>query len=306
MSVPALAAKPVPAIEWPTIGLAAAIHGGWIALVVFHASLPWWAFAGLAAVLSAWFGSLQHEIIHGHPTRSTGVNALLASPPLWLWLPWPRYRDSHLAHHRDPRLTDPIDDPESRYRTPEAWALIGPAGRALDHAQSTLIGRIAIGPACGIARFLRTEAGALIAGDGGARRAWLVHAAWMAPHCLFVFWICEVPVWLYALGFVQGGFALTLIRSFAEHRAAAQVAHRTAVVEDSALLGPLFLFNNLHAAHHRWPRVPWYRLPALYRAERDRLLADNGGLVYRGYGEVARRFLLRRHDLPVHPTGRAP
>ena len=306
MSVPALAAKPVPAIEWPTIGLAAAIHGGWIALVVFHASLPWWAFAGLAAVLSAWFGSLQHEIIHGHPTRSTGVNALLASPPLWLWLPWPRYRDSHLAHHRDPRLTDPIDDPESRYRTPEAWALIGPAGRALDHAQSTLIGRIAIGPACGIARFLRTEAGALIAGDGGARRAWLVHAAWMAPHCLFVFWICEVPVWLYALGFVQGGFALTLIRSFAEQRAAAQVAHRTAVVEDSALLGPLFLFNNLHAAHHRWPRVPWYRLPALYRAERDRLLADNGGLVYRGYGEVARRFLLRRHDLPVHPTGRAP
>lgn len=306
MSAPALAAKPIRAIEWPTIGLAAAIHGGWIALVVFHASLPWWAFASLAAVLSAWFGSLQHEIIHGHPTRRADVNALLASPPLWLWLPWPRYRDSHLAHHRDQRLTDPIDDPESRYRTPEAWAALGSVGRAFDYAQSTLIGRIAIGPACAIARFLRAEAGALIAGDGEAWRAWRVHAIWMVPHGLFVFWICGVPVWLYALGFVQGGFALTLIRSFAEHRAAAPVAHRTAVVEGSALLGPLFLFNNLHAAHHRWPRVPWYRLPALYRAERDRLLAENGGLVYRGYGDVARRFLLRRHDLPVHPTGRAP
>ena len=88
--------------------------------------------------------------------------------------------------------------------------------------------------------------------------------------------------------------------------AAEKVAHRTAVVEGSALFGPLFLFNNLHAAHHRWPRVPWYRLPALYRAERDRLLADNGGLVYRGYGEIARRFLFRRHHSAVHPTGRAP
>ena len=306
MSMPALVAKPIPATEWPTIGLAATIHGGWIALVVFHASLPWWAFVCLAAVLSAWFGSLQHEIIHGHPTRSARLNAMLASPPLWLWLPWPRYRDSHLAHHRDPRLTDPLDDPESRYRTPEAWAALGPARRALDHLQSTLAGRMLIGPAYGIALFLRAEAAALAAGDGDARRAWLFHAIWMVPHRMFVFWICEVPFWLYALGFVQGGYALTLIRSFAEHRAAPAIAHRTAIVEGSALFGPLFLFNNLHAAHHRWPRVPWYRLPALYRAERDRLLADNGGLVYRGYGEIARRFLFRRHDSPVHPTGRAP
>jgi hypothetical protein len=36
------------------------------------------------------------------------------------------------------------------------------------------------------------------------------------------------------------------------------------------------------------------------------LLADNGGLVYRGYGEIARRFLFRRHHSAVHPTGRAP
>lgn len=306
MSVPAIAAKPIAAVEWPTVGLAIAIHGGWIALVVSHEALPWWAFVVLAAVLSAWFGSLQHEIIHGHPTRSVRFNALLASPPLWLWLPWPRYRDSHLAHHRDPRLTDPLDDPESRYRTPEAWAALGPTGRALDHLQSTLIGRLSIGPACGIALFLRAEAKALATGDGAARRAWLVHAIWMVPHCIFVFWICGVPFWLYALGFVQGGYALTLIRSFAEHRAAPEIARRTAVVEGSALFGPLFLFNNLHAAHHRWPRVPWYRLPALYRAERDRLLADNGGLVYRGYAEIARRFLFRRHDSPVHPTGRAP
>lgn len=305
MSVPPLAARPVPAVEWPTLALAAAIHGAWVTLCVFHAALPWWGFAAAAAIVSAWFGSLQHEIIHGHPTSRRRVNALLAAPPLWLWLPFARYRDSHLAHHDDARLTDPLDDPESRYWTRAAWDALGPVGRALHAAQATLLGRVTLGPAWTIALFVHAEAAAVRAGDREARRAWLIHAALLVPHGAFVFAVCGVPIWLYALGFVQGGLALTLIRSFAEHRAAQDVARRTAVVENSALLGPLFLFNNLHAAHHRWPRVPWYRLPALYRAERESLLAANGGLVYAGYGEVARRFLFRHHDTPVHPTGRA-
>ena len=306
MSAAADPTAPVPPVEWPTLALAAAIHGGWIALCVLHESLPWWGFVAAAAWVSAWFGSLQHEIIHGHPTRSRMVNAALAMPPLWLWLPWGRYRDSHLAHHADSRLTDPLDDPESRYWTPQAWAALGAAGRAIDDAQSTLAGRLALGPAWGMSRFLRAEFAALRQGDRDARGAWLVHALWMVPHCAFVFWICGVPPWLYVLGFVQGGFSLTLLRSFAEHRAATDPAHRTAIVENSPVFGLLFLFNNLHAAHHRWPRVPWYRLPALHRARREALIAGNGGLVYDGYAEIARRFLLRRHDAAIHPTGRAP
>jgi fatty acid desaturase len=116
-----------------------------------------------------------------------------------------------------------------------------------------------------------------------------------------VFAVCEVPAWLYLLGVVQGGTALSLLRAFAEHRAAHEVAHRTAIVENSTLFGPLFLFNNLHVAHHRWPHVPWYRLPALYAANREALHAANAGLVYDGYGEVFRRFLVAAHDHPVHP-----
>ena len=73
------------------------------------------------------------------------------------------------------------------------------------------------------------------------------------------------------------------------------------MVEGTRLLGLLFLFNNLHAAHHERPSLAWYRLPSWYRQERERLLRKNGGLVYRGYGEVLRRFLLRAHDQPEHP-----
>ena len=62
--------------------------------------------------------------------------------PLSLWLPYPIYRSTHLAHHRDENLTDPLDDPESYYWADGQWRDLGPLGRAVVAAQSTLLGRI--------------------------------------------------------------------------------------------------------------------------------------------------------------------
>lgn len=73
------------------------------------------------------------------------------------------------------------------------------------------------------------------------------------------------------------------------------------MVEKAPLLGLLFLNNNLHVVHHRWPGEPWYRLPRLYRAGREEVLAQ-GGPVYAGYGGVAARYLLRPHDRLIHPV----
>ena len=87
---------------------------------------------------------------------------------------------------------------------------------------------------------------------------------------------------------------------------ASDMPHRTAIVEGSWFFGPLFLFNNLHALHHAEPRMPWYRYHARYQALRSRLIAENGGLLYLTYFDVARRFLFKPHDSPQHPTGRVP
>jgi len=84
------------------------------------------------------------------------------------------------------------------------------------------------------------------------------------------------------------------------------VRERIAIVERAPVLGLLFLHNNLHAVHHAWPSAPWYRIPSLFRRHRDRLVAENGGLLYDGYLDVARRFLLTPHDRVLHPLGRAP
>lgn len=287
--------------EWPTWLLAAAIYGGWGVLTWFHGVLPWWVVLAAGSWLIAWHMSLQHEVIHGHPTRSAPVNAAIGFAPLSLWLPYERYRQSHLAHHREPWLTDPLEDPESRYVTAERWAAAGPLARAVLQINNTLAGRLLIGPGLSMASFLRDEAAALARGDREAWRIWLIHGAAAALVAVWVVRVCGIPLWAYLLLYVYPGYALALVRSFAEHRAAAQPEHRTAIVEGSPLLGLLFLYNNLHVVHHLRPDLPWYAIPAYYRANRERLLAHNGGLVYRGYAEVARRYLVLPHHQPVHP-----
>jgi fatty acid desaturase len=113
-----------------------------------------------------------------------------------------------------------------------------------------------------------------------------------------------MPLWIYLVTIVLPANAIVLIRSFAEHRARPVVRERIAIVERSWLLGPLYLFNNLHSLHHENPSIPWYRYNARYRQVRERLIAENGGLVYVTYFDVARRFLFRSHDELLHPTRR--
>ena len=294
------------AVEWPTLALAAVVYGGWIAATLAYRRWPLALDAPAVALVLVLHGSLQHEILHGHPTRRAVLNRLLAIWPLSLWLPFPIYRDTHLAHHRDERLTDPLDDPESYYLTPEAWAGAGRWTRALLRAQQTLLGRVVLGSFWRIGAFWRGELRRIAGGDSRRRRVWLLHLLWCLPVVAWLTVVCAMPLWVYAVTMVIPANGILLIRSFAEHRARPQVRERIAIVERSWLLGPLFLFNNLHALHHERPAIPWYRYPARYRRHRDRLIAENGGLVYHSYFDVARRFLVRAHDVVPHPFGRVP
>jgi fatty acid desaturase len=291
------------AIEWPTVALAVGIYGGWGALTFFHDSVPIWLLVPLGAWLVAWHGSLQHEVMHGHPTRSRAMNTLIGSVPLALWLPFERYRQTHLAHHCDERLTDPLDDPESWYWMEADWQRLGAVGRALVRAQATLPGRMLIGPAWSIGRFWREEALAIGRGDGARARIWAIHVGLSALVVAWVVLVAGMPLWLYVAAFVYPGTSLLLIRSFAEHRAHQSTNRRTAIVERAPLLGLLFLNNNLHAVHHRWPTLPWYTLPGFYARHRHAIVATgDGGPIYRGYGDVWRRFWRVPHDVAVHPV----
>jgi fatty acid desaturase len=64
----------------------------------------------------------------------------------------------------------------------------------------------------------------------------------------------------------------------------------------------LWLWNNLHIVHHLHPTMPWYDIPGYYRANREHLLALNGGFVYSGYLDLTKRYLTRPTFVPVHPN----
>jgi fatty acid desaturase len=288
-------------IEWPTVALIAAVYLALGLVVWFHASLPWWLILPIGAYCTALHSSLQHEVLHGHPTGSRRLNEAMVFIAPALWLPFRRYRDTHLAHHNDANLTDPRLDPESYYQLPEHWAQVKGIRRVLFEINQTLAGRMLIGPAVSIVQFWGAEFRDIARGNRDTLKAW----AWFGLAAVLTLWlvvgVAGMPFWQYYLLIAYPGISLALVRSYCEHQAAEQVDHRTIIVEASPFWSLLFLNNNLHVAHHAKPGLAWYKLPAFYRAERDALIARNNGYLMKGYGQIFSRFLLKAKEPIPYP-----
>jgi fatty acid desaturase len=287
------------AIEWPTLALIGATYGAFAwATTAGYALSPILGIM-LTGIAIAQFSSLQHEALHGHPFGAAWLNEALVFPALSVTVPYGRFRDTHLAHHHDPHLTDPYDDPESNYLDPVAWDRLPAWRRHLHRANNSLLGRMVIGPALGNALWLVSEARLLWAGNGRARRDWGLHLVGLV---LLALWIvpAQMPVWAYGLA-AYLGHALLKIRTFLEHRAHTLARARTVIVEDRGPLSILFLNNNFHAVHHCHPQVAWYQLPRLYARQRAQFQKRTEGYVYRSYAEIFRLYLLRAKDPVPHP-----
>lgn len=288
-------------LDWRTLGLAVTILGGFALWSWYFTALPLWVAAPSGSVLLTWYGSLQHETIHGHPTRSRRINALLGGLPLSLWVPYSIYRETHIQHHRHTgrRLTEVGHDPESFYLPPGHLARVGRLRRAILKANCTLVGRLVLGPAIAIGTFWGQEV-RKVRLSGRHRRIWLGHSLGAAAVLTWICGICHVPVLAYVLLVVYPSISLTHLRSFAEHRADDQSQSRTNVVEAHPFWALIFLNNNLHVAHHTYPHASWYELPRLWR---DMLRPPQSvtGQIFRGYSEVARRYLCRPFITAEHP-----
>jgi fatty acid desaturase len=286
-------------VEWPTVVVAGAIYSGWLVVLAVHHRLPLVVLLACLGVVGAWHGSLQHEVIHGHPTPWERVNTAFAVAPLSLWLPFGAYRTSHLRHHES-LLTDPDDDPESFYVSPDRWTGAGAIRHAYWGAMRTLVGRLVLGP---VVRPVAFWAGQLRA---CARNVALLvqtvrHLLAAGLVLVVVVRVAGVPLWHYVLGVVVVGGALSLLRSFVEHRAADDSALASAIVRSGRFFGLLYLNNNLHLTHHAMPAAPWYVLPRLTTTLGAEDLAARGAGLYRGYAEVWRRFAVHPFSSPVHP-----
>lgn len=263
-----------------------------------------WAGLGfLILVLSlVLHSSLSHEILHGHPFRKTWACTALALVQLGLFIPYLRFKEQHLAHHHDERLTDPYDDPESNYLDPARWAGLSERMRLLLRVNNTLLGRMVVGPALGMVHFVAEDLRLIRNGDQHVLRQWLLHL----PGVVLVLWLVNLSAmsaWTY-LAACYCALSVLKIRTFLEHRAHERASARTVVIEDRGILAFLFLNNNFHVVHHMHPQVCWYQLPGLYLAHKDRFLRRNQGYVYRSYGQIFRSYLLRAKDPVAHPLWR--
>jgi len=288
-----------PTVEWKTLALLGACYLLWALGTTWLFML--WAPLGfvVTVVMIALHSSLTHEMVHGHPFPNETANEAIVFPCLGLFVPFRRFRDLHLAHHVDSRLTDPYDDPESNYQDPAVWSRLPGWFRVILRVNNTLAGRLLMGPGLGIYGLIRDDLRAIRQGDAAVRMAWLLQIPGVALVLAWVIW-SPMPLWLY-LPAAYAGWSLVKIRTFLEHRAHERASGRTVVIEDRGFFALLFLNNNYHVVHHMHPGVAWYDLPRMFRDNRDKYLARNDGYYYRSYGEIFRKHLLRAKDPVPHP-----
>lgn len=290
-------------VEWPTLGLIVACYLVWGLGTTWLAGQSQVAGILVTALAIAFFSSLQHEVIHGHPFSNRWVNQALVFPALAIVVPYLRFRDTHIAHHHDEILTDPYDDPETNYLDASVWSRLPLLLRAVLLFNNTLFGRVLIGVPVSQVAFMHGDWRAIRAGDRQVLAGWL----WQIPAVtLVVVWLLgvgQIAIWGY-LAAAYIGLSLIKIRTFLEHQAHEQAQGRTVIIEDRGPLAFLFLNNNLHVVHHMHPGVPWYRLPAVYRKNRAHYLRQNDGYLYRSYAQVFASYLWHRKDPVAHPLWR--
>ncbi len=296
-------------IEWPTVFVGVCVVSGWLMVTTLHRNLHPVVVVVLLGTLLAWSSSFQHELLHGHPTPWRAVNDAIGRVTFELWLPYDQYKRSHLRHHRDEFLTDPVDDPESYYVTAEQWDATSPVMKRVLWANRTLLGRLVIGPVLTIPGYLWNQAREVISGNGASgegdpRKRWAIHAVYASAtiswlvHVGFSWWQYGLAIWI-SQSYIK-------MRSFAEHRWMPNGELRTATVSNRGPLALVFLNNNLHTAHHADMRLAWYKLPS-YSRETDAVQRSASGPGwYRSYVALAVRYLVRPFDQPVYENNRFP
>ena len=279
----------------------AGLYSAWLTLVLFGNALPVWLLFVLGGYTVCLHGSLQHEAVHNRPFATRWMNTLLVFPPLALWYPYFIYREEHLLHHQCTDLTNPESDPESLYFTPVEWNQFSKPTKWVYRVNFTMAGRLIIGPIISMYHLWKSATLRILRSDYRHGRVWTGHIALCVAILVFTNIAGGLPAWKYLLCFAFPGIALTLLRSYTEHRWATVQNERSLIVEGSPISQLLYLNNNFHSLHHEYPAVPWYEIRALYRNRKQQILERNGQFMYPGYWYILSRIFKDKLIDPLHP-----
>ena len=173
--------------------------------------------------------------------------------------------------------------------------------RGLRWATRTVAGRLLLGPALTIPAVWADIATGPRQRGMACVRTWVQHLLLLAAMLWWLQHQSGITPLHYLFGIAYPALGLAMLRSFYEHRPAAAPAHRIVINEAALPWRLLYLNNNYHSVHHDHPSLPWYRIPAAYRADRDGYLQRNGRFLLPGYGHVVWNYAFKPVDSPVHP-----
>jgi beta-carotene hydroxylase len=233
---------------WPTVALfvvcaalqAASSTAGWTGV------WPWWTTVLVNAACAYAQFTVLHDATHRCASRVPLINDGLGYlATLALAGPFEGMRRNHLHHHA--HTNDPRQDPDY-WVAGESW--LSTLARCLTTLQAHYWAYFTR-----LRRNDRAFAGAVVTSAGVAAVqliAW--RGGWLAP--LLLSWTLPAQLAVAALAFT---FDYWPHRPHTERGRLRDTANIT-----PAWLDPFFLRQNLHAIHHLYPTIPWYRYREAY------------------------------------------
>jgi len=264
-------------VAWPTIILGLALGVSYITTVVMAliGFLSLWLAVPLIAALTYSSYTVLHESVHGSITGNNQslrwLNKALGYLAAWIvMLPLTAHRHEHTAHHR--YANDEVHDPDFHVGNMRG-SLLAPVHAALRAWVSQFSyyvkNRWTVAPPRQNLYLCLEVTAALL-----PRLAVLFAGYWVEGLALFV------------LGWLIGAIVLLYLFAYVVHRPHDQAGRyldtSTILIPGplGSLLTGLWLFQNYHAIHHLFPRVPFYQYAKLYK-EIDEIMAAKGAPVYR-------------------------
>jgi beta-carotene hydroxylase len=264
-------------VAWPTVVLGLVLGVSYAAVVAMAVTgdLALWLAVPLAAMITYLSYTILHESVHGSITGNREslrwLNRSLGYMAAWItMIPLTAHKYEHIAHHRF--ANDEVRDPDfhvGRMRD----SLVAPLRAALQAWVSQFSyyaeHRWRKAPASE-----KIQLGLEVTFALAPRLGVFAAGYWTTGLALFVVaWLIGAMVLLY-------GFAYIVHRP---HEQVGRYTDTSTILLPRALHRPLtwlWMYQNYHAIHHLFPRVPFYKYPDVYR-EIEPVMAAKGAPVYR-------------------------
>lgn len=265
------------AFAWPTVVFAGAVISSYVATLVLTAAgiMPLLLATPLAALLTYLAYTVLHESVHGTISGSNTslrwLNEALGYMAAWILLiPMTAHRHEHLAHHRNTNKRD--DDPDfvvaDMCRSPLNLIRLTPQvlWKQFDYYLKHRWGR---GPRSQDLTLCVEIAAAL-----APRLAFVAAGFWLEGLALFlVAWLLGTTLLLYLFAYIV----------HTPHEEVGRYVDTSTILVEGPLgriVTWLWVYQNYHSIHHLFPRVPFYRYPALFTAI-EQTMVTRGAPVYR-------------------------